>query len=103
MRRVFYDRFRPELSYFVKERSLDDPFAELLLTARDNALRLQLYHNDSLILQRDVTPRSFMESGILLDTLLRVPLRPGQNEIRISAVDFAHYTVEKSIFIYRTE
>lgn len=103
VRRLFYDKISPELDYFVEERTLDSDFVQLKLRAKDNALKLKLYHNDSLLLHKDISEQSLIGRGIEVSKNVKIKLKPGQNEIRISAVDLANHSVEKVIYIYRSE
>ena len=64
---------------------------------------MKLYNGDSLIDTADKTNVTMAEGGVTLNKEIKIPLKPGQNKIKIRAVDLANFSAEKEISIYRTK
>ncbi len=103
VRRAFYDLENPVISYEVIKRELDSKNVTIKIHSSDDSFRLKLYNGDSLIAVEDKTNKTMAEGGVTLDKEITVPLNPGQNTIKIKAVDLANFKVEKEINIYRTK
>ncbi|HEY9575847.1 MAG TPA: hypothetical protein VIR32_09990, partial [Lachnospiraceae bacterium] len=103
VRRAFFDKLNPDISYQVSERSTESDLVDIDIKSTDNSLKLELYHNDSLIGQEDKSVVSFEDGGVSVETKLTVNLQPGANEIKLKAVDMTKHTYEKTIFIYRSD
>lgn len=103
VRRLFYDRLSPEVYYEVFDRELDSDSVTLRIHSRDDSLVLKLYREDSLIGYEDKTSIGLENAGVELVKEIRIPLKEGQNEIRISAEDLANYHTEKTIYIFRSK
>ncbi|MDO4788531.1 MAG: S8 family serine peptidase [Johnsonella sp.] len=103
VRRLFYDKLSPEVYYEVFDRELDSDSVRIKIHSKDNSLILKLYREDSLIGSEDKTSISFEGGGVELVKEINVPLKEGQNEIRISAEDLANYHTEKTIYIFRSK
>ena len=103
VRRAFYDLKAPALSYEVEKRELDSESVTIKIHSSDDSLKLKLYNGDSLITVMDKTDRTMSEGGVVLEKEIKVPLNPGQNKIKIRAVDLANFKSEKEINIYRTK
>ena len=103
VRRAFYDLTDPVISYEVMDRELNSDSVSIKIHSSDDSLSLKLYNGDSLIDAADKTNVTMAEGGITLDKEIKIPLKPGQNKIKIRAVDLANFSAEKEISIYRTK
>ena len=103
IRRALYDLYEPELYYELLPRELNSDSVKLKIKAKDDSLKLKLYHEDSLIAIEDKSNISLAEGETSIDTEISIPLEPGQNTIRISAKDLTNYSYEKTIYVYRTK
>ena len=103
VRRAFYDLTDPVISYEVMDRELNSDSVSIKIHSSDDSLSLKLYNGDSLIDTADKTNVTMAEGGVTLNKEIKIPLKPGQNKIKIRAVDLANFSAEKEISIYRTK
>ncbi len=102
VRRFFLDQTLPQVSYQVADRKLGDAVARIRISAKDDSLKLKLYRNDSLVGMADKTDQTFIQGGVAIEKEIEVSLHPGQNEIRLLAVDLAGGKRELRVYLYRT-
>lgn len=103
VRRLFFDNQFAKLSYEVAGRKLSDSNAVIKIKASDNSFKINLYNNNSLAADVNLSLKSFESKDAKLEKEITVPLKMGQNKIEIKAVDLSLHESKKTIYIYRTK
>lgn len=102
-RRLFFDDQFANLSYEIADRKLSDANAVIWIKADDNSFKINLYRDNSLIEDVNLSLKSFESKDTKLEKEIAVPLKIGQNKIELKAVDLSLHESTKTIYIYRTK
>ncbi|WP_018658906.1 S8 family serine peptidase [Allofustis seminis] len=101
VRSTFFDNISPELQFEVQDRALDSDYASVILKSSDNSLKVELYHDDSLVESIDKTQIALKKPGVTIQKQVDVKLQDGLNKLKFSSTDFARNTTEKIVYIYK--
>lgn len=98
---MFFDQKSPSIGSTIAERELVSDRARVHVVATDDSLKLKLYQDDSLIDSVDHTSLYSLKGGVKIEKDIIIPLKYGDNEVKLSAIDLSNYRSNEILHIYR--
>lgn len=103
VRRSFFDKQFPALSYEIAPRRLSEALMTLKVKANDDSFKLMIYQNDSYLGGQDLSKLSLESSQASYEQSWKFPLKIGQNKIELKVVDAAGHESRRTIYVYRSK
>lgn len=98
---MFFDQKSPSIGSTIAERELTSDRARVHVVETDDSLKLKLYQDDSLIDSVDHTSLYSLKGGVKIEKDIIIPLKYGDNEVKLSAIDLSNYRSNEILHIYR--